>query len=95
MIYAAGRGELEALDCSDEKTIKWAWTAEHGDRVYSMALAGDAVLVGGAGRVTAYSAKDGSVVWRAAVDGRARGLAVAGGRLVVSTQEGGIYSFAA
>ncbi|MEO2016702.1 MAG: PQQ-binding-like beta-propeller repeat protein [Fuerstiella sp.] len=51
------------------------------------------VFLGGNDEVTAYSAKTGDIVWQAKVDGRARGLAVADGHLVVSTDKGSIHTF--
>ncbi len=51
------------------------------------------VFLGGDDKVTAYSADSGDIVWQAAVDGRARGLAVADGHLIVSTDKGSIHTF--
>ncbi|MEQ9408276.1 MAG: PQQ-binding-like beta-propeller repeat protein [Fuerstiella sp.] len=51
------------------------------------------VFVGGRDRVRAYSAENGETVWRADVDGLASGLAVADGHLIVSTDQGRIYTF--
>ncbi|MEO1982299.1 MAG: PQQ-binding-like beta-propeller repeat protein, partial [Fuerstiella sp.] len=51
------------------------------------------VFLGGDDKVTAYSAETGDVVWQAKVDGRARGLAVADGHLIVSTDKGSIHTF--
>ncbi len=52
-----------------------------------------AVFLGGTNKVTAYSAENGDVVWSEKVSGRARGLAVANGRLIVSTDTGSIHVF--
>ncbi|HUE72917.1 MAG TPA: PQQ-binding-like beta-propeller repeat protein [Pirellulaceae bacterium] len=60
----------------------------------SIALAGNAVLVGGMDEVRAYDLEDGREVWTAKVDGEVRGLAIASGKLVVSTTRGSIYTFA-
>lgn len=51
------------------------------------------VFVGGKDRVTAYASETGESVWKAAVDGEARGLVVAAGHLFVSTTKGQIYCF--
>jgi outer membrane protein assembly factor BamB len=51
------------------------------------------VFLGGENNVTAYSAESGEIVWQAAVDGKASGLAVADGCLIVSTDTGRIYAF--
>ena len=53
--------------------------------------AGETLVEGKQDLVTAVS--DGKEVWRYPVRGRARGIAVAGGRLVVATTEGLIYCF--
>jgi outer membrane protein assembly factor BamB len=58
-----------------------------------MIKAGDAVVVGYAGQVRAFSAADGRTLWQAKVEGNADGLAVAEGRLFVSTGLGHIYAF--
>ena len=51
------------------------------------------VFLGGDDKVTAYSADSGDIVWQTTVDGRARGLAVADGHLIVSTDKGSIHTF--
>lgn len=57
--------------------------------------AGDTAYVGGKGIVSAIDLNRRQVVWSAEVDGTAYGLAVAGGRLLVSTSEGMLYCFSA
>ncbi|MEZ6129245.1 MAG: PQQ-binding-like beta-propeller repeat protein [Planctomycetaceae bacterium] len=52
-----------------------------------------AVFAGGQNKVTAYAADTGEVAWETPVSGRASGLAVADGRLIVSTDTGRIYVF--
>ena len=59
----------------------------------AMILAGNVIYAGGDGKVVGLNSRTGKEVWRAEVDGRAVGLAAAGGRLVVSTDAGPIYSF--
>lgn len=56
--------------------------------------AGDLVFIGGAGSVAALDIATGKEVWKGAVDGSARALAVANGNLWVSTTLGKIYCFA-
>ena len=58
-------------------------------------LAGETIVLGGDSVVLALSAGDGKALWKAPVDGKARGLAVANGRLFVSTDKGRIHCFAA
>lgn len=60
----------------------------------SIALAGNAVLVGGMDEVRALDLADGRELWSAKVDAEVRGLAIAAGRLFVSTNGGSIYTFA-
>ena len=64
------------------------------DRVYSLLQAGGTILAGGRGTVKAFSADDGQRLWRAEVQGQARAMCLAGGRLIVSTTAGLIYCFA-
>jgi len=59
----------------------------------ALALAGETLLAGGKGTVVALAAATGETTWSAAVEGAARGLAVAEGRLLVSTDTGRIYAF--
>jgi len=60
---------------------------------FSLILAGDLLLAAGDGEVAAYRTADGAKVFSAPVRGRAYGLAVAGGRLMVSTSRGDIHCF--
>ena len=62
---------------------------------YAMVLAGDTLYAGGDGLVVGVRAEDGARVWESNVLGRAYGLAVANGRLYVSTGVGAIYCFSA
>jgi outer membrane protein assembly factor BamB len=64
-------------------------------KAYEMILAGETIFLGGDSEVHALSARDGKALWKGKVDGKARGLAVAGGRLYVSTDKGKIHCFAA
>ncbi|HPM79323.1 MAG TPA: PQQ-binding-like beta-propeller repeat protein [Candidatus Anammoximicrobium sp.] len=60
----------------------------------SLIVAGGTVFAGGEGNVTAFETAAGQEVWKADVEGQARGLAVASGNLLVSTTAGKIYCFA-
>ena len=62
---------------------------------YELILAGDKIFLGGDSVVHAISAGDGKQLWTGKVDGKARGLAVANGRLYISTDKGNIHCFAA
>ncbi len=61
----------------------------------AMIMAGDRLYLGGGNEVVVYDAASGSEVARLDVDGRAYGLAVADGKLFVSTDRGTIYAFGA
>jgi outer membrane protein assembly factor BamB len=84
-----GRPVITAFD-RETKQIRWR---QQGLSAVSMILAGDVIYAGLVDGVAALSSKDGSLLWRAPVEGRAFGLAVAAGGLFVSTDEGGIYCF--
>ena len=58
-------------------------------------LAGEMLLAGGEGKVAAYETATGREIWTDVVEGRAYGLAVSEGRLLVSTDLGRIICFAA
>lgn len=86
---ALGRPVITAFD-RETKKIKFRVT---GLSIVSVILAGDTMYAGLVDGVAALSAQDGSLLWQASVHGRAFGLAVAEGRLFVSTDEGQITCF--
>ncbi|MCH2161625.1 MAG: PQQ-binding-like beta-propeller repeat protein, partial [Phycisphaerales bacterium] len=59
----------------------------------ALVLAGETLYVGGRDEVLAVDADKGRILWKAGVDGRAYGLAVANGRLLVSTDRGTVHCF--
>lgn len=59
----------------------------------SLILAGNTVVAGGKGQVMAVDASAGKILWTGAVEGAAKGLAVADGHLLASTDTGAIYAF--
>ena len=59
----------------------------------ALILADRVLIAGGKGQVVALDAKSGGTLWAVSVDGAAKGLAVAAGRLFVSTDKGLIYCF--
>jgi len=79
------------LDKQREACYRWKQPSECP---YALILAGDALFVGGEGKVAAHSIQDGKRIWEAPVPGRAYGLSVAQGRLYASTSEGNIHCFA-
>jgi len=96
-LYMSGGGKVDAYDF--ESWVRGAkpsdcakWSAPH-DRAYAMILAGATLVVGGQDTVTAIAADTGEIVWRDEVEGQARSLAVADGRLLVSTTTGRITCY--
>lgn len=85
----------EELKQHNEQKIKPAirWRVA-SDCDAELIVTGDLVFVGGAGKVCGLNRKSGSVDWSMEVEGKARGLAVADGRLIVSTDKGKVYCFA-
>jgi len=57
-------------------------------------LCGNMVVAGGKDKVSVFNRSNGQLVWSTKVEGLARGLAIANGRLYVSTDKGRIYCFA-
>ncbi len=68
----------------------WERGSESSD---ALIFAGDMLFAGGKNIVSASNAETGVEVWAHPVQGRALGLAVANGRLLVSTDEGKIHCF--
>ena len=60
---------------------------------YSLVLAGDVLFAGGADEVTAMATADGRTLWSGKVTGRALDLALSGGRVIVSTDQGTLHCF--
>ncbi len=86
----AFNAQLASLQQERKASGLWRVSRQGG---YALIMAGDALLVGGEGDVTAYRVSDGEVLWSESVDGRAWGFAVAGGALYVSTDTGAIHCF--
>ena len=59
----------------------------------ALIMAGGTLFVGGKGMVQAVDSATGKIVWEGEVPGRAKGLAVANGGLVVSTDTGALVCF--
>ena len=69
------------------------WSLAGVDGSAAAIVAGDKIVVGGGTTVTAVDTASKKAVWTAQVDGTPFGLAVAGGRLYVSTDRGTIYCY--
>lgn len=77
---------------TEQQQTAWRWSIDSPPPL-ELIKAGDSILVGLDGRVCAYDVDDGRQIWSAEVEGAAYGLAVAAGRLLVSTDHGHIYAF--
>ncbi len=62
---------------------------------YAMVLAGTTLVLGHDGYVTALDLATDAELWRADVDGKAYGIAVADGRIVATTDRGTVHCFSA
>ncbi len=71
---------------------QWRFSHKNLD---TMILSGDTLFAGAQGKVVALDSRTGAKVWEAPVDGVACDLAVANGRLFVSTDKGVIHCFGA
>ena len=81
--------KVTAMTRSNRRAI-WNQSVEAGD---ALALAGGTLFVGSRDKVSALDAANGRTLWNGTVPGRALGLAVANGALLVSTDTGAIVSF--
>ncbi len=70
-----------------------AWPADKINGSAAVIVAGKTIFASGGTTVTAIDTDSRQKVWSAEVDGAPLGLAVAGGRLFVSTDRGTIYAF--
>ncbi len=87
----AAKEELERHRQENIKpTIKWRIPSNSDSE---LVLTSNLVFAGGQNQVNAFNRENGETVWSAKVDGKSRGLAVADGRLYVSTDKGKIYCF--
>lgn len=98
-LYAVGFGEVAGYDW---KRIREGTSAEEAKlwsspihRAYSLVLAGDLLLVGGKGILSALNASTGERVWYCIQDlpGSIHGLAVSQGRIIASTEQGVLVCF--
>ena len=73
-----------------DASVKWRAKCTHSG---SMALTKKLLFTGGKNAVAAFDIASGKALWSAKVDGKTKGLAVANGRLLASTDTGKIYCF--
>lgn len=84
------KGKLELIKY---KGLEKLWTISGIAGGASVAVAGKTVVCGGNGHVTLADQDAKKSLWSAEVDGSAQGLAIADGRLFVSTDLGTLYCF--
>jgi len=82
--------DIAKADAAAAAAVRWRSACEASE---TMILARDVLFVGGKDQVLAFDAASGQPLWTGKADGKARGLAVAGGRLFVSTDAGSIHCF--
>jgi outer membrane protein assembly factor BamB len=90
---ASDKHHLERID--DAPFLKDVWQLPLPVQPEAMIVAGDCAVWGADGRVAIVDLDRRETIWSAKVDGVVRSLAVAEGRLLVSTDRGTIYGFAA
>ena len=90
-VFAFGNGKADAWELGGAEP-KSLWTIQHS-RVYAEALAANALFTGQVGRVNALDPRSGAELWAAHVDGTARGIAIADGRVFVATSTGALHVF--
>lgn len=84
------KAKVLELDAQMGACLMWK---KASDFPYSLVMAGERLYAGGENQVGAIDGKSGEVAWTAPVEGRALDLAISGGRLLVSTDEGKVYCF--
>lgn len=85
-------GDIKAADEAIAATTEWRCETACAE---ALVLAGSVLYAGGNSEVIGVDKLGGTKLWQAGVNGLARGLAVADGRLYVSTDTGAIHCFGA
>ena len=88
-LIASGQA-LDEIQKGIDNCVLWKTPCNQS---YAIILSGNMLFAGGDSEIVAYSANDGNKAWSAPVNGRALGIAVAHGRLLVSTDKGTIHCF--
>ncbi|MFO0866809.1 MAG: PQQ-binding-like beta-propeller repeat protein [Gemmataceae bacterium] len=86
-IYAIGNGKADAFEITGPASVKHLWSVP-SPRPYSEALTSNALLIGGQDQLVAIDPENGKVLDQAAIPGQVRGIAVAEGRVIISTEQG-------
>ena len=90
---ASDKHHLERID--DAPYLKDVWKLELPAQPGAVIVAGNCAIWGADGRLAMVDLASCETIWSTEVDGMVRNLAVADGRLLVSTDQGTIYGFAA
>ena len=88
--YLHTRGKLVAMRYAENATKLWSVATPAPSELI---VCGNAVLIGQGDSLSAYSRKNGELLWKGSVPGRVHGLAIANGTLFASTSLGGIHAF--
>jgi outer membrane protein assembly factor BamB len=88
--WQALQAQIKDADKAIADCVRWE---TRSDCAEALILAGKTLFAGGTGNVQAVKADSGEVLWTGKVEGTARGLAAADGRLYVSTDAGAIICF--
>jgi outer membrane protein assembly factor BamB len=106
-IFHGGKKELRAMQVVtktvpdrkgqpvETRVHEVIWSVPDVDGSAAVIVAGDTIFAAGGTSVTAVDAASQKPIWKMEVDGTPGGLAVADGRLYVSTDRGTIYCYAA
>ncbi len=91
------RAQIEDLSVQigkieQERKTCLAWT-HPCSYPYSLVVAGNVLYAGGKNQIAAIDMESGEIVWTGKVNGRALDLALAGGKLLASTDKGTIHCF--
>ena len=81
------------LTIENAPVMRNRWSLPTQSQIESLVVAGKTAALGMHGSVSLVDCDTGKTTWSAQVDGVARSMAAAGGRLYVSTDKGTIYSF--
>lgn len=81
---------IRQIQSLDDANVAWRTPCSANS---ALIVAGTHAFVGGVNEVLAFDTSTGKQVWKASIDGDARGLAAANGRLFVSASSGRVYAF--
>jgi len=84
------REKVKEADAALAQCARWRVASDCAE---ALAIADGVLLAAGRGKVVALDIEKGDTLWTAEVEGTAKGLAIAEGRLYVSTDTGAIHCF--